>query len=614
MFILNLTLNSLLLSTQTGRKLQGTFGGTHNNYQVTRRTKCGMRDLTMFTSLHPLRHGRCLTQVFPSCTFKEFRNLSQTSWSSPKILNQREPRTFGSYFLKPLVVHFSCRPRPSEDDIKMNKAILSLKTVKEQLELFERIKNSASVVNRVTMLYSIAKITKRNGNQWQVLEQEKGKPIQALSSTYLTLLDSISKDIAKCQPRHLANVIWALGKLGGKDHTLVQVCERAILSCGITALGNAGICQIVSGCLNLDLTATEISSTLQESIRNGKLKLSNFNNQVLSAMLMLFAKSDGCAFELFDIFLDEILSRDFLLMDSTSLAYFVWSFAKKELNSDTLFDRVEGEILRRGTANLKRRQIVQILWAFSKAKKEVNQLFYIMDNELASRGVQGFRNSELLQIVWSFATRYVTYAKVFDLVKDEVFNLGVGMFETHKLVLILYSFVFAQRQNIKLVEEIESELLSRDVERFSNGLLCQVAWSLGRVRKSDSKMFDVIEESVFQRGLHQFSKSEKFLLLLGYVEAKWGSKKLYECLQVSFLKSCFLDLTAREIYLLACYFSEAENFTGPLINTGQLFDTLEMEILTKRKLVFKQQQLNRIKEGFQKVGKGTNELFELRVS
>ena len=564
----------------------------------------------MFTSLHFLRHCR-LSPVFPSCTFREFRNLSQTSWASLQILQQSKRREFGSSFLKPSVVYFSSQLRPSEDGIKINKVILSLKTVKEQLELFERIKNSADIVNRVTMLHSIAKITGRDGNQRRVLEQEKGKSRQALNSAYLELLDSISKDIARCKPWDLANVIWALGKVQEKDHELLQVCERVILSRDITAFDNLNITQIANGCINLDLTATEISSTLQESIRNGQLKIANFDNQLLSSMLMLFAKSDGCAVELFDIFLEEILSRDFLLMDSAVLAQFVWSSAKKELNAETLFDRVEEEILRRGTANLERRHIVQILWAFSKAEKGGKQLFYTMDKELVLRGVEGFVNSALLQIVWSFATRDVTNAKVFNLVKDEVFSRGVGTFETHELVLILYSFVFAQRQNIKLVEEIESELLSRDVKKFRNSSLCQVAWSLGRARKSDSKMFDVIEESVFQRGLHQFSKSEKFMLLRGYVEANRGSRKLYEDLQVAFLKSGFSDLTATEIDALAWCFSEAENNTGPLINTGHLFDTLEREILTKGKLFFKQQLLHRIKKGFRKVGKGSKELFEL---
>ena len=136
------------------------------------------------------------------------------------------------------------------------------------------------------------------------------------------------------------------------------------------------------------------------------------------------------------------------------------------------------------------------------------------------------------------------------------------------------------------------------MEQFGNSHLCQVAWSLRRARKSDSKIFDVIEESVFQRGLHPFSKSRKFILLQRYVEAKRGNRKLYEGPQFSFLKSCFLYLTATEIYALAWYFSEAENFTGPLINTGQLFDTLEREILTKGKLFFFETQLKAIKMGF----------------
>ena len=101
------------------------------------------------------------------------------------------------------------------------------------------------------------------------------------------------------------------------------------------------------------------------------------------------------------------------------------------------------------------------------------------------------------------------------------------------------------------------------------------------------------------------------MLLQGYVEAKRGSRELYEGLQVSFLKSGVSDLVATDIYALAWSFSEAANFTGPLIKTGQLFDTLEREILTKGKLFFKVQLLHGIKNGFRKLGKGSKELFEL---
>ena len=558
----------------------------------------------MFTSLHFLRHCR-FSPVFPSCSFREFRNLSQTSWASLEILRQREPREFGSYLLRPSVVYFSSQLRPSEDDIKINKVILSLKTVKEQLELFERIKNSADIVNRVTMLHSIAKITGRDGNQRRVLEQEKGKSTQASDNVYLELLDSISKDISRCKPWDLANVIWALGKVQEKDHELVQVCERVILSRDITAFDNLNITQIANGCINLDLTATEIPFMLQESIRNGQLKIAHFDNQLLSSMLMLFAKSDGCAVELFNIFLEEILSRDFLVISSSDMALFVWSFAKKELKADTLFDKVEEEILRRGTANLKRRDLFQILWAFGRSKKGSKQLFNTLDNNIVVKGEEGFNNVELLQIVGSFARRNVTNAKVFDVVKDEVFNRGVGKFQFHELVLILHSFVSARRHDNKLVNEIESELLSRDVEQFGNGHLCQVAWSLGRARKSDSKMLNVIETEVFKRGLHQFSRVQKFMLLRGCIEAKRGSRKFYESLQSSLLTNDFTDLTARDIYDFAWCFSEAG------VNTGPLFDALEKEILNKGNGIFSNMQLASIKKSFQKVGKGTKELFKL---
>ena len=556
----------------------------------------------MFSRWNFLRHGHRPIHVFHS---SKFRNLFQASPSMAMILKQSDPRKLGSYFLRPSVLYLSSQPRPSEDDIKINKVILSLKTVKEHLELFESIKNSVSIVNRVTMLHRIAKITGRDGNQRRALEQEKGKSRQVLNSTYLELLDSISKDIAKCKPWDLANVIWALGKVQEKDHELVQVCERGILSRDITAFDNVNITQIANGCINLDLTATEISSTLQESILNGQLKIANFDNQLLSSMLMLFAKSDGCSVALFDIFLKEILSRDFSSMGNSDLALFVWSFAKKELKADTLFDKVEEEILRRGTASLKRRDLLQIVWAFGRSKKGSKQLFHTLDNDLVVKGQEGFNNSELLQIVGSFARRNITSAKVFDLVKDEVFNRGVCRFQFHELVLILHSFVSARRQENKLVKEIESELLTRDVKQFCNGHLCQVAWSLGRARMSDSKMFNVIEAEVFQRGLHQFSRVQKFMLLRGYIEAKRGSTKFYESLQSSLLTNDFSDLTARDIYDFAWCFSEAG------VNTGPLFDALEKEILNKGNIIFSNMQLSSIKKSFQKVGKGTKELFKL---
>ena len=555
-----------------------------------------MRALTLLTSLRSLQLIHRLTQVLPHCTFKEFGNLPHTSWPLLNILKPRGPVKSDSYCLTASVRYVSSQAyRPEDDDVQIRKKILSLKTVEKQLEFFESIKESASIVTKVTILYSIAKITTRDEKQKQVLEQEKVKSRQALSSAYRALLDSFSKDISKCPPRELTTVFWALGKIGEKDHELVRVCERGILSRGITAFENINISQIVSGCLNLDLTTTEISSMLQESICNGQLKISNFGDVVLSLMLMLFAKTEDSTIEVFPIILEEILSRNLLLMDTGILAHCVWSFAKKGVEADELFDRVEEEILRRPKSHLNRRDTLMILWAFSTKKKGSKELFNILENELVVGGLE-FNNTELLDIVVSYARSNLTNSKVFDLVREKVLNRGVHVFKIHYLVVILFSFVDAGRHDQKLVKEIESELLSRDVKQFENGHLCKVAWSLGRARKTGSKLFNVIKDEVLQRGLHRFSKLQKKMLLRGFIEAGRGSTQFYERLQSSLLTSDFADLTAEDISDFARLFSEAG------VKSGPLFDALEREILNKGKGIFSQKQLASIKKYFQKVG------------
>ena len=555
----------------------------------------GMRAMTLFTSLRSLRHCHRLTQVLPLCTFKECRNLPHTSWPLLNILKLRGPVKSDSYCLTASVKYVSSQAYPTKDDVQIRKKILSLNTVEKQLEFFESIKDSASIVNKVIILYSIAKITTRDEKQKQVLEQEKGKSRQASSSVYLALLDSVSKDISNCPSRELSTVFWALGKVQEKDHELVRVCERGILSRGITAFDNRQISQIVNGCVNLNFTSTEISSTLQESICIGQMKISNIGNWTLSSMLMLFAKTEGSNVELFHIFLQEILSRNIKLMDTTDLAQFVWSFAKKDVRADELFDRVEEEILRRGTKNFKRIEIFQIKWAFSMSNKGSELLFNILENKLVVRGLK-FTHWELLDLVGSYARRNLTNSKVFNIVREEVFNRGVHVFEPHQLVHILFSFVSARRHDQHLVKEIESELLSRDVKQFDNGHLCQVAWSLGRARETGSKLFNVIEEDVLQRGLHRFSKMEKFMLLRGFTEAGRTSTQFYERLQSSLLTNDFADLGAMDIYDCARCFLEAG------VKSGPLFDALEREILNKGKGIFSQKQLTSIKKIFQKVG------------
>ena len=477
---------------------------------------------------------------------------------------------------------------------------MSLKTVKEQLKFFMEAKYVAETVNKIAMLYSIAKIIEGDEEQKEVLKQQK--------STYMELLDSISKGMSKCLPQNVAMLMWAFGINQVKHQKLFHLCEKKILSHGASVFDNENICQILSGCANLNMAGSGIFPKFQEVILNGKVKICDFKNHQLSGIVLSFAKTDNGSVELFQAFLEEILSRDFRMIDSHALAEFVWSFAKKEVEADELFDRVEEEILRRATADLNKTSfITKVLWAFGKAGKGSEQFFYYVDNDLVSLGVESFNNVELLDIIWSFGKRTFTKAMVFDVVKEELLKRGVHTLQTHELVMFLLSFCAAQRHDNNVVTEIESELCLRNGKQIGSTQLCQVAWSLGRMGKANSKLFDVIEAEVFQRGLRKFYKEEKFLLMRGFIEASRGSRKFYEFLLSSFSEKEFSCFTARDIFEFAWCFSEAG------VEPGTVFDALEKEILNKEKEYFSEKQVMSIKKSFQNVGKGSKELFELFI-
>lgn len=565
---------------------------------------CGVRSL--YTSGRFLRLCPRLPQAFPSCTHKEFNKFYGTLWPSLRITNLSTRKVNSVSYLNSLAICSSTKLSfTSREDIELNKTIRSLKTVQEHLELFDTVKIPVDMINKVTMLYIIAKITARDGKQRKFLEREKQKSQRGQSSTYAELLKSLSTNISNCQHQGLANLMWALGKIEEKDHTLLQVCENEILSRDIKTFNNAGICQIVSGCANLNLTTSDIFLNLEEVILNGQLRISTFDNQLLSALLVSFAKTGNGSGELYDVFLEEILSRNFWKMDSRALAEFVWSYAKKEFKADKLFYRVQDEILRRGTNDFQNTDFIQILWAFGKGKKGRKQLFSFLDEQLVSRGVERFHNVQLLEIVWSFAKSNVTRAEVFDLVKQEVLNRTVHKFQIHELVLILWSFVSAQRHDEKLVTEIESKLYLTDAKTFDSGDLCQIAWSLGRAGKSDSKLFYVIQAEVFQRGVSEFTTKQKCMLMRGFIEAKRGRKEFYELLVDSFSVNDLCNLHGSQICECLWCLSKAG------VEAEDLFDALEREILTKGKSYFRKKQVVFIMTIFKKLGKSNRKVFEL---
>ena len=563
-------------------------------------TAYGMRTLTLSRSIRFLQVCPFLSQKFTSYTYKEFSKSYSNSWPGDAIAKQTKRTNSLAYVDLPdsyLSTHLKSS-RPTKVKMIIERKIMSLTTVKELLKFFTEAKYVAETVNKIAILYSIAKIIEEDEEQKEVLKQQK--------TTYMELLDSISKEVSNCLPQNVATLMWALGINQVKHPKLFHLCEKKILSQDTSVFDNEKICQILSGCSNLNMVRSEIFPKFQEAILNGEVRICDFEYHQLSGITVSFAKTETGSTELFEAFLEEILSRDFTMINSHPLAEFVWSFAKKAVEADELFDRVEEEIPRRATADLNKSSfITKILWAFAKAGKGSKQFFDYVENDLISHGVEKFSNVELLDIVWSFGKSTFTKAMVFDVVNEELLKRGAQTLHTHELVMFLLSFFAAQRHDHSFVTEIESELCLRNGKQIGTTQLCQVAWSLGRMGKASSRLFDLIQAEVIQRGLRKFSKEEKFLLMRGFIDACKGSKKFYEFLFSSFSEKDFSSFTAKDLFEFAWCFSEAG------VEPGIVFDALEREILNKEKDYFSQIQVMSIKKSFQKVGKGSKELFEM---
>ena len=124
------------------------------------RTVYGMKSL--FTSIRFLRSYPYLSQKFSLGTFNGINNFHGSSWPLLGITKATR-KVDDLYFTS--TSYSTMPPPPSRDNIQLNKKIISLKTVEDQLELFDSCKNSAGIVNRLTMLHRIAKITERDKNR-----------------------------------------------------------------------------------------------------------------------------------------------------------------------------------------------------------------------------------------------------------------------------------------------------------------------------------------------------------------------------------------------------------------------------------------------------------------
>ena len=499
--------------------------------------------------------------------------------------------------------------------VQLNKKIISLKTVQDQLKLYDS-ESFMNVVNRVSLLFNIARIVTRDKTQLQLLREIKFES-HALSGTYVSLLDSLSADIFRCSPRCLANIMWSLGNIEEKSHCLLQSCEETIMSFDLGSFTQPDIFQIVKGYSLLGIQGKKIFLKLEEAILNGEIAISDFKDDDLTLVVVSFAKNDSGSETLFNHFQSEILSRDLTACKSHQLAGFVWSFAKRTVFClSELFNQIENEVLRRGTKTVHNVPALMLLWSFAKVGMGSERLFSAFDGDLVTSGLQAFNNVGVVQLVWSFAKRGFKDAGLYAVVENEVLCRGMSVFQDHQLVVLLWSFTKAEKCDGELVKTVSHEFLQRDVKQLADDHLSQLAWTLGRSRINIPELFDSIEQAIIKRCPLVMTPRQINALVRGFVEAEEGSSELFDYFRLAIMK----DIKALSTYdiceVLWCFSEARKRQIGCFqyhSNGNSIFSTIAKEILCRGIASFNTVQVVKIKHCFLAVEEGSDCCEQLLV-
>lgn len=563
-------------------------------------TTCSLRILSLFTRSHvprvSLSHSRIL--------------LSSQLERKPRNFVIESRLVLGTTLLKgkvgghsPVIqqVYYKTKAEDSVPfQVQLNKKIISLKTVQDQLKLYDS-ESFLNIVNRVSLLFNIARIVARDKKQLHLLRKIKGES-HFLSGAYVSLLDSLSADISRCSPRCLANMMWSLGNIEEKNHCLLKICEETILSCDLSSFTQPDIFQIVKGCSLLGIQGKKIFLKLEEAILNGEIAISDFKDPDLTLVVVSFAKNDSGSETLFNHFQSEILSRDLTAYESHQLAGFVWSFAKRTVSCPSeLFDQIENEVLQRGTKTVHNVPTLMLLWSFAKVGMGSERFFSAFDSDLVTRGLQAFDNVGMVQLVWCFAKRGFKDAGLYAVVENEVLWRGMSAFQDYQLVILLCSFAKAEKYDAELVKSVSHEFRQRDVKQLEGDHLSQLAWALGRARVKIPELFDSIEQVIIKCCPLDMTSSQMIALIRGFVEAKEGSSELFDYFRLAIMKD-IKALSAVNICEVLWCFSEGKS-TG---NRSDVFCTIAEEILCRGIASFNTVQLVKIKHCFLAMEEGSD--------
>ena len=293
--------------------------------------------------------------------------------------------------------------------------------------------------------------------------------------------------------------MWALGKIEEKEHTLVDICEKEILSHGIAAFDNAGICQIVNGCANLNLRTSRIFGNVQEAILNGRLKIEDFEDRGLRGMLLSFCKTENGSAEMFDIFLKEIFCRDI--------------------------------------SKYQPRELTNLMWALGKIEEKEHELVDVCEKEILSRGIVAFNNTGICQIVNGCANLNLRTSRIFGNVQEAILNgrLKIEDFEDRELWGMLLSFCKTKNGSAEMFGVVLQEILSRDISKCQPQNLANLMWALGKIEEKEHKLVEVCEKEILSRGIVAFNNAAVCQIVNGCANLNLRTSRIFGNVQEAIL-------------------------------------------------------------------------------
>ena len=454
-------------------------------------------------------------------------------------------------------------------------------------------------VIRITILHSLAKFA-TEGPKKNFFSTKKA--LKKQKDVFSILLQNIVAELEKCKARELASIMWSLGRLREHVALIVSECEKEILHRDVTSFKVPSVCRLLNGFASLELKRSQFFSLIEQSILQGKLKMSDFESQGLAGALWSYSKTGNGSRELFEKFQEEILSRSAKKFSSAQLVQFLWSFTQKDIQCDKLFEITTREILERPKADLSDYSINMLLLLFANAnpdphkEKENFEFFNCLGAEVTQRGVHDFDTKELSMLVWSFAKRCPNVESVFDIVEKELHIRGFSKLRNEELSLILWSFAKSGNFSATLFNACQEEILSRDMSVFKAHQLSELIWAFGMATVPSLGFFTIVEKEVLSNVNH-FSDKELCMILHGFSRASAGTHILFTALEREVLERNLPENNPGIIPELALVFSKC-NFKATT-----LFDTMEKVLKASDQSVFSEQELQEIKMAFFKVGR-----------